>query len=179
MAQTKLVDLIEIEENNNNFILLKVIGSSEDLIKTGVFNGNESMFRVNKDENTRNITFFYKDGKFTSINHGSSTTCISKGLELQRDMLLQTIQEDLDTNVSTKKQQNLPQKKKDLKGKILKFTVYDNTCVHKNGRYLKHTKDLSTLITEIKNNYLNVKVGNEYLAGTTQCKAVDIICKRK
>ena len=59
----KLIDLVELVEDNKNCVLLKVKdGSQLDMILLGCFSGDESMIRLAKDEyNT--ITVFYKDGK--------------------------------------------------------------------------------------------------------------------
>ena len=66
---TNLRDCVEII-NEPTFVLVKVKeGKEMDMIMTGLFEGNETMFRVTKGGN-HNCTTWYKDGRNWSWHHG-------------------------------------------------------------------------------------------------------------
>ena len=45
-----LFDIVEVIEDNANFVLLKVVGDRMDCILTGVLNGDEDMIKVMRDK---------------------------------------------------------------------------------------------------------------------------------
>lgn len=66
---TNLRDCVEII-NESTFVLLKVKeGKETDMIMTGLFNGDETMFRITKGSN-HNCTTWFKNGRNFSWHHG-------------------------------------------------------------------------------------------------------------
>lgn len=66
---TNLRDCVEII-NESTFVLLKVKeGKETDMIMTGLFNGDETMFRITKGSN-HNCTTWLKNGRNFSWHHG-------------------------------------------------------------------------------------------------------------
>lgn len=66
---TDLKDCVEII-NEPTFVLVKVKeGKEMDMIMTGLFEGNETMFRITKGSD-HNCTTWYKNGTNWSWHHG-------------------------------------------------------------------------------------------------------------
>ena len=172
---TKLIDVIEIEENNANFILLKIIGDKKSCILTGVLDGDEDFIRVTKGED-HTLTIFFKDGRHFSYDFGTSGyTLISSGEEIRRNAIKEVIQNDLETSLEDTTGFNLPQKKADTKGKKVTFKIMNDNCIHKNGRFYKLT---SNIMEEIRQNYENIKEVENYTA-PNGCKVKVLTGMRK
>ena len=61
----KLCDLVEIEENNENCVILKIKENAKlDLIKLGCFEGNETMIRITKGADNR-FTIFTNESSYS------------------------------------------------------------------------------------------------------------------
>ncbi len=74
---TKLIDCVEII-NEKTFVLIKVKeGKTMDMIMTGLFDGNETMFRITKGKD-HNCTTWYSDKPPFTWHHGiGGYTCVS------------------------------------------------------------------------------------------------------
>lgn len=74
---TNLKQCVEIFDEPT-FVLLKVKDGTEmDMIMTGLFEGNETMFRITKGGD-HNCTTWYKDGSNWSWHHGiNGNTCVT------------------------------------------------------------------------------------------------------
>ena len=69
---SKLYDLVELLENNDECVILKVKDNMQmQLICLGCFNGNETMFRLTKGDN-HTCTIFSNTGKSFSWQWGIS-----------------------------------------------------------------------------------------------------------
>lgn len=159
--KTNLVDVIEIAENNKDFILLEVIGDRKSCILTGVLDGDEDLIRVTKGEN-HDVTIYKKDGTHFSYYFGNSGhTCISHGEELRRDAIKEVIENDLETSLENVSGFNLVKKKADAKGRCVTFKIYNDKCVHKNGRFYKHSNNP---MEEINKNYKDIKELENYVS---------------
>lgn len=92
----QLIDLVEVAENNENCVLLKVKDNMKmQLINLGVFNGNEEFFRYTKGRN-HTITVFKKDGSSYSWDFGEDGyTLATEKLNRQRRIIVKCIEKDL------------------------------------------------------------------------------------
>ena len=68
MTAVSVFSSMELVENNEKFILFKIRGSREQLIMTGVFNGNEDYIRMTKGKE-REVTH-------TEKGETPSTACL-------------------------------------------------------------------------------------------------------
>lgn len=59
--ETNFFDVTELVENNKVYLLFRMTGPSEDLIRTGVLSGKELMIRVSRNDD-ETITVFNNDG---------------------------------------------------------------------------------------------------------------------
>lgn len=159
---TKLIDLIEIVENNADFILLEVTGDKKSCILSGVLDGNEELIRVTKGED-HVLTIYFKDGRHFSYDFGlSGYTLISNKEENRRNAIVEVIKNDLETSLTDTTGFNLPQKKADVKGRKTTFKIMNGNCIHKNGQFYKHVQNTSEIMEEINKNYKNIKEVDNY-----------------
>ena len=91
---TKLKDCVECI-NEQTFVLLKVKDGMEmDMIMTGLFEGDETMFRITKGDD-HNCTTWYKNGKNWSWHHGlNGHTCVANSVWAAWREIERTITED-------------------------------------------------------------------------------------
>lgn len=92
---TKLYDLVELLENNEECVVLKVKDNSQlKLICLGYFSGNETMFRLTKGEN-HTCTVFRDNGKSFSWKWGiSGFTLVSDSTRKCGKLIQQCITDD-------------------------------------------------------------------------------------
>lgn len=93
----KLVDLVEIKENNEMCVVLKVKENSKiDLISLGSLDGNEEFIRYTKGKD-HIITIFTEKGETYSWDFGQSGhTLISKKTKMQQELIVKCIEQELD-----------------------------------------------------------------------------------
>lgn len=88
-----LDETMELLENTTEFVLFKAKKSyhKDNLLRTGVLNGNEEYIRIAKGNNIT-YTIFYNDGKTSRFEDGSRVTC----LDSQGKLLKQKINKMLE-----------------------------------------------------------------------------------
>lgn len=107
----KLIDYVDILENNEECVVLKVLpNSKEGLICLGYFTGNETMFRLTKGD-TQTCTIFYNDNTTAQWHWGrGSSTCVSEATRKTGRLIQACIEQDLDITLNG----SLMQRQKDL-----------------------------------------------------------------
>lgn len=175
MSATKLVDVIEIVENNNDYILLEVIGDKKQCILTGVLNGNEEYIRVSKGKN-HILTIYFKDGRnFFSYSFGEGGyTLISDNEERRKRAIVNCIKRELETSITKTDvaEKDLIQKKAEAKGKKVIFEIMDSKssacggryCIHKNHEHYTLTNE--DFMKEIEEDYTDIIEVDNYIAQT-------------
>lgn len=98
----KLIDLIEIEDNNEKCVVLRVLKDSRlELIKLGCFNGNEELIRLTKGP-TQTCTLFYKNHTIAQWQWGyGGTTVVDASTREAGKMIERCIMYDLDILIET------------------------------------------------------------------------------
>ena len=95
----KLVDFVKIVENNEECVILEVVGKPIDLIKLGCFNGDETMFRLTKG-NDHTCTVWNSDGKNFSWHWGiNGYTLVTDRLDKMGTLIQKCIEQDLNINL--------------------------------------------------------------------------------
>lgn len=91
----KLKDMVELVENNDNCVVLKVKDGHElDLICTGCFNGNETMFRLTKGR-TVTCTIYRNNGQAFSWEWGAGGfTLVTDAIKRKGTMIQNCIEKD-------------------------------------------------------------------------------------
>lgn len=93
----RLVDCVELIENNSECVVLKIKENCEmDLICTGYFSGNETMIRMTKDDDHNDYCIWHENGNTCSW---SSNTLISHDLGMIQRMISKCIQGDMGINM--------------------------------------------------------------------------------
>ena len=141
-----LVDLVEIYENNENCVVMKVKeGTEMDLICLGCFDGTEKMFRLTKGaDNT--CTVWNAKGSYSWSWGSSGTTLVSDSMRMQGRMIEDCIVKDFEIYTGANKdliKSSLRIKSlDDLKGLAHQFKLMgtDNNklCVHRDGEFYSH-----------------------------------------
>ena len=91
----KLVELVEVIENNDKCVLLKILCDKLELMKIGCFNGNEEYIRLTKGKD-HTCTIWYKNGNSFSWEWGySGNTLVSESLNQARRLIVECITSDL------------------------------------------------------------------------------------
>lgn len=94
---TKLYDLVEVMENNEACVILKVKPAKDLFIKLiclGCFEGDEMMFRLTKGKN-HTCTVFRREGKPYSWEWGmSGHTLVCKAMQERGRMIERCIRDD-------------------------------------------------------------------------------------
>lgn len=151
----KLCNLVEIEENNEECVILKVKDNvALDLIKLGYFDGNEEYIRLTKGKD-HNCTIFKKDGTHTDWYWGSSGyTLVSDKTSKKGKLIEECITEDFDIyigeNINNIKNSLYVRSLDDVKNAqhFIEFMYWnkndDNVCVHKDGEYYKHFENIDS-----------------------------------
>jgi hypothetical protein len=171
----KLIDVIEIAENNKDFILLEIIGSTRDCILTGVLNGDEELIRVTKGKN-HTLTIYKKNGSHFSYDFGhNGYTLISDSEQRRKRAIVDTIQLELETLLEDTDTEDLPQKKADVESMEVTFKIMNDSCVVKNGAFYKHDKNF---MLEIEEKYQDISIVDEYVA-PNGCRVKIIKATRK
>lgn len=147
----KLVDLVQIVENNKDCVILEVVGSSLDMIKLGCFHGHETMMRLTKGAD-HTCTVWKSDGKHYSWSWGKSGyTLVTDTLRDQGRLIQACITQDFEIYIDTNEdliEQTLHIKSlEDVRHnshmvKIMYWTPTDDhvTC-HLDGQFFSHFKN--------------------------------------
>lgn len=138
----KLIDYVDILENNEECVVLKVLPESKKgLICLGYFTGKETMFRLTKG-NTQTCTVFYNDNTIAEWywGHGGST-CVSEATRKTGHLIQACIEQDLDITIngspSQIKNDLVIQSKADVKNRYHTIEVmgHKEECIHRDGTY--------------------------------------------
>jgi len=84
MATPSISSYFELIYKSDTCSVIKVKeGSENDLIKTGYFDGDETIFRLtvltSQGNTDKELTIWRKDGSYSGITWGSSVSCVGKG----------------------------------------------------------------------------------------------------
>lgn len=155
----KLVNFVEIVENNEDCVILEVVGTPLDLIKLGCFNGNEKMFRLTKGGD-HTCTVWMDDGKNYSWSWGTGGyTLVSNQMNKQGSLIQECIEQDFEICIRGSKEnirKTLYIKSlediKHINHKIkLMYFNHGDVCCHIDGEYFKHFKNVQEGIAHFKN----------------------------
>lgn len=189
MKEKRLCDLVEIEENNIDYVLLKVKENSMlDLIKLGCFEGDETLIRVTKGAN--HIFTIFSDNKHFSWEYGiSGYTLVSKNVDKKRELILECIENDYDIYIGENKK--LIEKSlnihslKDTQNKVhqIKIMYWEkdkdtNVTIHKDGEFFRHFPGVKSAKEYLEKLNYTLNFIGEYVA-QTGCIVEEYSIKRK
>ena len=172
----KLVDLVQIVENNRDCVILEVVGSMLDLIKLGWFDGNEIMFRLTKGED-HTCTVWTKEGKNYSWSWGrSGYTLVSDNMTKRGHLIQECIEQDFEIYIGKNPkliEQTLHIKSlEDIKHNThnLKFMYWENSkdqvCCHLDGEFYTYFKGMEKGINHFADKGYDVNFIETYIAQT-------------
>ena len=173
----KLCYLVDIIENNENCVVLKIKDNKEmDLIKLGCFDGDERLIRLTKGAD-HTCTIFYKDNRepFSWYWGASGYTLVSDNVSKMGKLVENSITEDFDIyigdNDSKIKESLYIKSLDDAKNnkhtiEIMYFKNDNNVVVHKDNEFYKRFSDVNTAIKHFQDLNYNVDYKNKYIAGT-------------
>lgn len=164
---TRLVDYVELVENNMECVVLKIKPDSKTgLICLGCFSGNEIMIRLTKG-NVQTCTLFFENGRSFSWYWGrGGHTIVTPQTAKCGKMIQSCIEEDFDvcikgTEVEIKDTLYI-RNAGDSKGRQQVYKLmwtYGEIYIQKNGSYLTTIKDLDGAKDYV---YGRVNVTDEY-----------------
>ena len=170
----KLVELVKIVENNEECVILEVVGTPLDLIRLACFNGNEKMFRLTKGGN--HTCTVWKDGgdNYSWYWGPSGTLMVSEQMKAQAKLIQECIEQDFEIYIGANKsniQNTLHIKslddvkhcKHDLK--LMYFRTND-VCCHIDGEYFKHFKSVEEGVEHFQNRGYTVNYEKDEAAVT-------------
>ena len=181
----KLVNFVEIVENNENCVILEVVGTPFDLIRLGCFNGDEKMFRLTKgDKHT--CTVWTNDGKNYSWHWGiGGHTLVSSQTEKQGKLIQECIEQDFEICIRGRKEnirktlyiKSLEDIKHMSHNIKLMYFDYGDVCCHIDGEYFKHFSNLHEGIAHFeRKGYLVTHIKDE--VAVTGCMVKHYSVKR-
>lgn len=95
----KLVDLVEVEENNRECVILKVVGEPLELMKLGCFAGDEEYIRLTKGGN-HTCTIWTKGGSHYSWWWGiGGCTIVAEEMSKRGRLIQNCITQDLNISI--------------------------------------------------------------------------------
>lgn len=155
MTAVSVFSSMELVENNEKFILFKIRGSREQLIMTGVFNGNEDYIRMTKGKE-REVTIFYKDGTYYTHPYGEGRNAVySMPADVEKIVktAIKIVQDDWDTMLADDSGKNLFTNRRELTQNTLNIKLYNNrqreeTYIYKNGFLFGKMKNAEEYIKE-------------------------------
>lgn len=155
----KLVNLVKIVENNEECVILEVIGTPLDLIRLGYFNGNEKMFRLTKgDKHT--CTVWKENGESFSWFWGyGGHTLVCDQTEKQGKLIQECIEQDFEIYIGSNKRniqatlhiQSLADVKHSAHEMKLMYFRTNDVCCHIDGEYFRHFKSVEDGIEHFEN----------------------------
>jgi hypothetical protein len=155
----KLVDYVNIVENNEDCVILEVVGTPLDLIRLGCFNGNEKLIRLTKGKRYT-CTVWDKDGKSFSWFWGyGGHTLVSDQITKQGKLIQECIEEDFEIYIGENKTnirntlhiKSLADVKHSTHNIKLMYFRTDDVCCHIDGEYFKHFKSVDDGIRHFQN----------------------------
>lgn len=172
---TKLFDIVKIVENNEECVVLEVIGNPLDLIKIGYFDGDETMFRLTKGGN-HICTVWRKSGGSYSWEWGiSGSTIVSDKMSRQGTLIQECIEDDLEICINGPKEairktlhkslEEIKRSKHDIKLMYWTNRPNDISC-HKDNTYFKHFKGKDNAIEYFENHGYKFTNSRSYVAET-------------
>ena len=173
----KLCDLVEIEENNENCVILKIKENAKlDLIKLGCFEGNETMIRITKGADNR-FTIFTNESSYSWYYGESGYTLVSDDMDKKRLLILDCIEIDFDIYIG--KNLTLVRKSLDIhsitdtynKSYDMKIIYWkneknSNVLVHKNGEFFRTFNGIEDAKRTLKNYNYELNFKGDYIAQT-------------
>jgi hypothetical protein len=154
-----LVNFVKIVENNEECVILEVVGTPLDLIRLGCFNGNEKMFRLTKGKK-HTCTVWENDGKNYSWFWGyGGHTLVSDQTEKKGKLIQECIEQDFEIYIGDDKRniqntlhiRSLDDVKHACHNVKLMYFRPDDVCCHIDGQYFKHFKSVQAGIKHFQN----------------------------
>lgn len=185
----KLCDLVEVIENNQECVILKVKDKEKmQLICLGCFDGTETMFRMTKGEN-HSCTVFTDKGKYYSWEWGiSGYTLVSELMRKKGSLIQNCITEDFGIYIGkdiVKIRETLYiWSLQDARGKkehykLMWWQSDEDICIHKNGEYHTRIIQLHKAKAYVEKNITVENVSDIYRSPQTGCFIMDIWGNRK
>lgn len=173
----KLVNCVKIVENNEDCVILEVVGSPFDLVRLGCFNGDEKMFRLTKG-GKHTCTVWLADGQNYSWFWGyGGHTLVSDQMTKRGKLIQECIEQDFEIYIGDNKRniqktlyiKSLDDVKHTHHDVKLMYFRSDDVCCHIDGEYFKHFKSVEDGIRYFQNNGYVVSPKKEEIA-ITGCK---------
>lgn len=174
----KLCYLVDILENNENCVILKVKDDKRmDLIKLGYFEGDEDLIRLTKGKD-HTCTIFKKDNSTYSWDWGrSGYTLVSDATSVKGRLIEKCITEDFDIyigeNLTRVKETMSIKSLDDVKNskhfiELMYWGKDGDISVHKDGAFYERFKDIASVKKHFRELNYDMTYINEYTA-TTGC----------
>ena len=171
---SKLVNCVKIVENNEECVILEVVGSPFDLVRLGCFNGDEKMLRLTKGKK-HTCTVWTEDGKNYSWYWGDGGyTLVSDQMAKRGKLIQECIEQDFEIYIGSDKRKVLNtlhiRSLADVEHtshniKLMYFRA-DDVCCHIDGEYFKHFKSVEDGIKHFQNHSYVVSYKKEETAIT-------------
>lgn len=175
--EKRLCDLVEIEENNMDFVLLKVKENSRlSLIKLGCFEGNEKLIRVTKG--THHIyTIFTNDKEYSWEYGGNGFTLVSDNIEKKRLLINNCIESDFDIYIGCNKEliekslsihciEDTYRNENNIEIMYLDGEQNKRVVVHKNGEFFRAFSSKEEAKKFFKDTGHELRYSDDYIANT-------------
>lgn len=187
--KNKLCYLVDIIENNENCVILKVKDNKNlELIKLGYFDGNEEMMRLTKGKD-HTCTIFKKNQEPFSWNWGASGhTLVSKDVSNMGKLIESCITEDFDIYIGenkTKVRETMNIMSLDDSNnnshhiEMMYWKNGNDVSVHKDNNFYKFFKNVHEAKNHFEDLNYNVNFKNKYIAETGCIVEVYNISKNK
>lgn len=184
----KLCNLVDIVENNIECVLLKVKDNKQvDLLKLGCFYGNEEYIRLTKGKD-HTCTIITRNGEGYDWKWGTSGyTLVSDNMKKKGKMIENCIVDDFNIYIGSDKQKILDtlyiKSLEDTKNnsfyiKVMYFNEKDSKCVHKNGEYYRHFRNMQEIYEHFYNLGYNLHLINETRSNQTNCYIDEYLVER-
>ena len=185
----KLCNLVEIVENNQECVILKVKEkASTQLIGLGFFDGTETMFRLTKG-NSHCCTVFSDGEKAYSWEWGDAGyTLVSKSMSKRGFLVQDCITEDFGIYIGNDRTKIIETlyiwslhdaKGKEEHYKLMWWQNEADICIHRNGEYHTRIEGLHMAKSYVEDNILVDKISDVYHSVQTGCCIIDIWGKRR
>ena len=172
----KLVNYVKIVENNEECVILEVVGAPLDLIRLGCFNGNEKMFRLTKGDN-HTCTVWKENGDNYSWWWGcGGHTLVSDQMQKIGNLIQECIEQDFEIYIGSNKRniqktlhiRSLEDVRHSCHDIKLMYFRTNNVCCHIDGEYFKHFNSVEDGITHFQGRGYTTYTNGEEIA-TTGC----------
>ncbi len=155
----KLVNYVKIVENNEECVILEVVGTPLDLIRLGCFNGDEKLLRLTKGKK-HTCTVWKADGTNYSWFWGAGGhTLVSDQMAKRGRLIQECIEQDFEIYIGDNKRKVqetlhirfLDDVKHTHHEIELMYFHSDDVCCHIDGEYFKHFKSVDDGIRHFQN----------------------------